>query len=77
MGTVDPEPETAPGYIQRAGHSANILRETASEVAYGRRSGSLWPLILILTAILLILVLPLAALIPIVLLGAWVGGQGR
>ena len=75
MGTIPPEDQTPQGYIQRAGHTANILTEATSETVYGRRDGSLWPLFLLILAALFVIVFPLAALIPLVLLALWVGGQ--
>lgn len=76
MGTTEAEPETPAGYIQRVGHTATILREVTSDTAYGRRGGSLYPLVLLFIAALVTLTTyPMAALLPLILMGVWVGGQ--
>lgn len=76
MGTVPPEEETPPGYIQRAGHTATVLSEATSEVAYGRSSGSVYPLLLILAVAALVGIgYPWFAMVPLLLLAIWVGGH--
>ena len=75
MGTAT-EQETGIGYIQRAGKQASILREDVSDTAYGRRGGSLYPLLLLLAAGALVLTaLPVVALLPLLLLAIYIGGK--
>jgi hypothetical protein len=76
MGTTPPESKEPIGTIQRVGHTAHIVTEATSEIAYGRQSGSLYPLVLLLIAGIAILTTePLVALIPLILLAVWVGGR--
>ena len=76
MGTTDLQPETGIGVIKRVGHSASILRDGASDVAYGRRGGSLWPLLLVVLAgSSSLLDVEVVMLISLTLLAIWIGGK--
>jgi hypothetical protein len=76
MGTKALEPETGEGVIKRVGARVSILREDTSEVAYGRKGGSLYPLVLIaLTGSSTLLHAEVVSLVSLVLLAVWVGGR--
>lgn len=77
MGTVSQGEDKTVGYIERAGQTIRVVEESAMETAYGRRGGGLYPLALLLAAFALILIEPVAALAPLLLLALWVGGSGR
>lgn len=85
MGTTAEKPETPAGVIQRVGHRVAILRQDTSDAVYGRRGGSLYPLVLLLVAASALLVAGASALVPVgvagllalLLLALWVGGSGR
>lgn len=76
MGTKAVEQETGVGVIKRMGMRASIVREETSEVAYGRRGGSLYPLLLIVLAGASSLTdVEVVAFVALALLAVWVGGK--
>lgn len=82
MGTTAPEKSAPVGYITRATGAISEVYEQASETTYGRRGGSLYPVILLaVIAIALVLTAGPAlllgvGLVAILLMGIWVGGGG-
>lgn len=82
MGTAAPsDDEKVHGVIQYANKTITVVSDTA----YGHNRGSLYPLILVLTAMVAVILLllvegwayGLVALLSLGLLGIWVGGHGR
>lgn len=82
MGTTPIEKEGPVGYIDRATGVISEVYEKTSDTTYGRRGGSLYPVVLLaVAAIVLVLAggdVPLVGvgLLSILLLGIWVGGGG-
>lgn len=83
MGTTAEEQPEYRGVIASAGHQFDIITTAAAETTYGRRGGSLYPIVL-LTVLAVALVLSGGSalslgvgLVATLLLGIWVGGGGH
>jgi hypothetical protein len=83
MGTTAEEQPEYRGVIAKAGHQFEIITTGAADTAYGRRGGSLYPIVLlaVLTVALALSAGPVlllgVGLLAILLLGIWVGGGGH
>lgn len=82
MGTTPAEKQGPVGYIDRATGIISEVYEKTSDTTYGRRGGSLYPVVLLaVTALALAssagdIALVGVGLLSILLLGIWVGGGG-
>lgn len=87
MGTAPAEEETPVGSWKRVGKKAGAIYEATAETTYGRRGGSLYPIVLlaVITASLLgagassppdAWLVVMVGILATVLLGIWVGGGG-
>lgn len=76
MGTTEPDDTTrVQGYISTAQGGIEVVQD----LAYGSKTrGALYPLVLIILAVLaIVLGHAFVALLPLVLLAVWIGGSGR
>jgi len=82
MGTTAEEQPEYRGIIAKAGHQYDIITTVVAETTYGRRGGSLYPILLLTVAAIAIVLtagdvaLVGVGLLSILLLGIWVGGGG-
>ena len=83
MGTTAEEQPEYRGVVAKADHAFEIISTRTADTAYGRRGGSLYP-ILLLTVLAVSLALSAGSaislgvgLVAILLLGIWVGGGGH
>jgi hypothetical protein len=82
MGTTEGEQPEYRGIIAKAGHQYDIITTVVAETAYGRRGGSLYPIVLLaVTAMALVLTAGATLLVGVgllssLLLALWVGSGG-
>lgn len=82
MGTTAEEGPEYRGIIAKAEQQYDIITGLVSEMTYGRRGGSLWPILLLTVAAAALVLsggditLVGVGLLSILLLGIWVGGIG-
>jgi hypothetical protein len=81
MGTSPVEKEGPVGYIDRASGAISEVYEKTVEVTYGKRGGSLYPVVLLaVIAAGLVIGGAISTLVGVgctLLLAIWVGGGGR